>query len=453
MTDSIGFLKRRFGYAFVWSGLSKISATTLQLASIPVAIRNIGLETYAAYVTIFALASVPAILVMRHGPTLTGYVALARSQRRTKEIAIRFQSCSLLSIATAAIAFSLTVLLFLAGHFTIPAVASSVAPVEVGSVFFLVAFCGLVGALLFTVEDLQAGYQETHVTGIRSTVGNAIGLLLVFFWFPSHASILSYAAIMLVPQLALRLINMLILLFRMPEVFKLNRRIELIEFQTAFHSGFLFSLVAGAGAYAGNQVPILAAGLLLSPADTAAVAVMNRLCLSAFAFGSIFSLAMMPAFCAAVSQGKQAWLERILRRFDLFFLISMIVGVVAFGFLGPLLFRLFVSADLPQATLCFLSGGVYATLLIVEHFYLMLALSIGNPKRLTVLFLARAFLTGGLSWVACRIGFIPGIWLFASIAIIIVTLTASRRHVFEQVRTNNHPILKTSTAALAPVST
>lgn len=430
-----------------------MSATALQLASIPVAIKFLGVEKYAAYVTIFALASAPAILVMRHGPTLTGYVALARSHRRTEQLAARFQSCSMLSIASAAAAFLLTALLFFGTRFSVPAVVSSVAPGDVGFVFFLVAFCGLLGALLFTVEDLQAGYQETHVAGIRATAGNVIGLVLVFFWFPTHASILSYAAIMSVPPLALRLINTLILGIRMPEVFKPSGRIELAELRMAFHSGFLFSLVAGVGAYAGNQLPILAAGLLLSPADTAAVAVMNRLCLSAFAFGSIISLAMTPAFSAAVSQGRQSWLESVLRRFDLFFLVSTILGVVAFVVFGPLIFRFFVSEELPQSSFCFLFGGFYAALLIVEHFYLMLALSIGNPRRLTVLFLIRGILTGGLSWVACRIGFIPGIWLFASIAIIVVTLTASRRRVLEQVFTSGLAELKSPTTAHTSVST
>ena len=113
MTDFHSFVRRRLSYSLIWSTAARVTTCILQIVSIPIAVKYLGVEGYAAYMAIFAISLAPHAFVLRHGPSLTGPVAVLMATDDWQRIREKLWSAFIPSLLTAiAAGDSLSRLLF-----------------------------------------------------------------------------------------------------------------------------------------------------------------------------------------------------------------------------------------------------------------------------------------------------------------------------------------------------
>lgn len=422
MTDLQAHIGRRFKQSVVLSVMAKLSACVLQLISIPIAVRYLGVDGYAAFATILAASLAPQMFVLRHGPILTGPIAAMFSVGDWPAIALRMWAAfgaSLLSMVLSILAFaSLYGLGALQGLVTSE---GSAVPMVLGTMLFLTAM-HLFIPLLIVFEDTQAALHESHLQGLRVTIGNVLAMIAIAFLVPHAPSLFCYAVALTGPPFLVRAMNAFMFLFRYRRLLLKFPKYMPAQIRISAHNGLLFTAVVGVGAYASNQLPIIAAATFLTEAQTASVSVIQQLTLVAFAFGSVLGVGFLPAFNTCLSSGNPDWVRRTLQRIEQSFVGLGIICVLGFVLFGRPLHNFLLRMDLaiPREAIWF--AGVYAVLLIIENFYFLLATSIRQSGRSSLLFTVRAGLTGLAAYITCQAGYPAMIWLAGAALTLLITV-------------------------------
>lgn len=432
MTEFQSLVRRRFKYALVWSAAAKITTCLLQVISIPIAIKYLGKEGFVAYSAIYALSLAPQALVLRHGPSLTGPSAILFANGRWQQIRERLWSAVIPSGATALVAGFGFWILFWLDCFPIAQLGANQNTLIATLVILVIV--NLLNTWVLVFDDMQAAFQETHVQGIRVTLGNIVALLVTVLVVPSWPSILVYAVAITVPPIAVRVLNVGLMMSRFREIVPRAGAVGRELMGAAIRNSFMYTLVVGVGNYASFRLPIIAAAEYLGVDETTSVTIINQFVLVGFVFGSVLSAAFIPAINASISSGDSKWVRQSLRRLEYFLVAASMLGTGAFYLLGPMVHGYFVKEDLHVSMSCLLFAGIYTALMVIENFYYLVSLSFRSSLRLSILYVVRTLITGGFAFVACAFDFPVGIWTSGCVLIIVMTVFTYRYAVYEYLR-------------------
>ena len=200
------------------SGLSKVTALTLQGIAIPLVYHALGSHQYALYLLLTAALATIALMQMGAGPGLSQAIAKAHAQNDHHEEAGALASA----------------FLFIAGSSVVgAAVISIVVRLVPSSILFGANFasdraeiihtvnvCVVVMAatlILGLVDSALAGYQEQVITNLGTCVANLVSAgLLLLVCYRGHPSIAEVVLVLYGLVALSRLFNLLVLLARRP---------------------------------------------------------------------------------------------------------------------------------------------------------------------------------------------------------------------------------------------
>lgn len=437
MKDLQTHIQHRYTWSVVLSIASKLSACLLHLISIPIAVKHLGISGYAAFVAIFAVTLAPPMLVLRHGPVLTGPIASRFATKQWQQISVLFWSAFASSLITCVLAAFAFAGIYALGLCEFPPFSEGVSQTTVErTVVFLVAV-NLLAPLLVVVEDVQTAFHESHAHGLRTTIGSTVAILAVLACFPIAPTLFTYSLALLLPTLVVRVANVTYFLVRYPNLRCEKSSITPQTIICSARTGFLFTLVVGLGSYATNQFPIVAAASFLRAEATASIAVIQQLTLVTFAFGSVIAIGFIPAFHTLFSIGNLTWIRSRLKQIEVSFIVLGVLCIGGFVALGPTAHRILLGRESECATGAFFFAGVYSILIIAENFYFLLASSVNLSTRVSVLFLARALLTAASAYLGCWLGYPPLFWGVGSFLIIVLTAGSYRSTVWAMVSPDN----------------
>jgi len=439
MRDLQSHVQRRFMLSVVLSIAAKLSACILQLISIPIAIRTLGIDGYATFAVLFAASLAPQVFTLRHGPVLTGPIAAFYVGGRWNDISARLWSAFAASLITVVVSLVAAVAVYSSGLFAAPTPATGMDESDILKTLVGLSAMHLLYPLLSVFEDAQAALHESHLHGLRVAVGNFGAILAMVFLLPNRSSLPEYAAALVLPPFAIRIANVAIFLIRYPHLRLRRDLFPVLMILKSMRTGLLFTAVAGIGSYASNHLPVIAAATFLNSLQTASVAVIQQLTLISFAFGSVVVVGFLPALNSSLAAGEKEWAKDWLGKIDKAFIWIGLPGVVLFVTIGKPLHNYLLKCDLsvPQESMLF--AGIYAVLTIAENFYFLLASSMCLSTRAGFLFVARAALTGAVAFLSCAIGYAPMIWLGAAILTLSITVREYRSMVWAYVQNFESP--------------
>jgi O-antigen/teichoic acid export membrane protein len=442
MSEMKVHVRRRFKMSVLLTFAAKVSSTALQLISIPAAVHHLKVEGYATFAAIFALSLAPQMIVLRHGPTLSGPVSKMYGEADWRGISNRLShalAATFLTTVLAALVFPLMMSLGISVHAEGNGLSLTPNDWFVAGVLVVVH---LLSSTLLVVEDVQTGVHEGHLQAIRIIGGNLSAILAVLFIFPMRASLVVYVLCYIGPPFLLRFVNAIAFMYRRspvrPQFRDLNRR----GIYGAFADGFRYTAIIGVGTYLITQFPIIAASLYLDSYQTASVSVIQQLSLASYAFASVIAVGFVPAYNTHLALNDGAWVSHWLTRIEYGMVLGAVIGVAGFAFAGPHLHKLLLNEDLLLPSESFFFAGMYAATLVIEHFYLLLAASTQLSMRMLLLYIARAVATSLFAWGACASGYAPGIWIAGSVCSIGFTIHRYRSAVWRHVASNRgHSVL------------
>jgi len=434
MRDLQSHVQRRFKLSVVLSIAAKLSASILQLISIPIAIKSLGIDGYATFAVLFAASLAPQVFTLRHGPVLTGPIATLYVGGRWNDISARLWSAFFASLITVVISVIAVLAFYFHGYFAAPTPSAGMDESDILKTLVALSAMHLMYPLLLVFEDAQAALHESHLQGLRIAIGNFGAIIAMAFLLRSKSSLLMYATALVLPPFAVRVANVVIFLIRYPQLRLTRGSSPVATIFKAMRTGLMFTAVAGIGSYASNQLPVIAAAMFLNSSQTASVAVIQQLTLIAFAFGSVIIVGFLPALNSSLAAGDKDWVKEWLTKIDKAFFWIGIPGVVLFVTIGEPLHNYLLKEDLAIPRESMLFAGVYAVLTIAENFYFLLASSMRLSTRASFLFVARAALTGAVAFLSCAIGYAPMIWLGASILTLCITVLEYRSMVWAYVK-------------------
>tara|TARA_R110002049_G_scaffold27321_2_gene94048 strand:+ start:140889 stop:142166 length:1278 start_codon:yes stop_codon:yes gene_type:complete len=402
--------------------------------SIPIAIKYLGKEGFVAYTALYALSLAPQALVLRHGPALTGPSAILFAKQQWQQIREKLWSAVTPSGASALIAGAGLLVFLLFGWIDIPAALDGVSRQTLLATLAVLVVVNLLNTWVLVFDDMQAAFQETHVQGIRVTLGNIVALLAIIFIIPRWPSLLLYAVAITVPPIAFRVANVGLLMVRYRQIIPTAGSVNSQLIKQAIRNSFMYTLVVGLGNYASFRLPVIASAEFLSVDQTTSISIINQFVLVGYVFGSVLGVAFVPAINATIADGNSKWVHRSVRRLEFLLLAASILGIIAFYLLGPIVHRYFVKESLHVSTNCLLFAGIYTALLVIENFYYLVTFSFSPSVRLSVLYVVRTLITGVFAFIACAADFPAGIWISGSVLTIMMTIFAYRFAVFDHLR-------------------
>ena len=243
-------------------------------------------------------------------------------------------------------------------------------------------------------DDTQSGMQDSHIQGIRATVGNLIALLAIFLLVPYWPNVFVYAVAIMIPPVLLRFANIALILRQFPQILPDSDTVTLRSTKAALHNGLFVHVRHGLGVYATFRSPVLASATFLGVHETASISIINQFIQVGYIFGTVLSTAFVPAINASIAGGKMDWVVRSFRRLELFIVVAGGLGVVAFCVLGPTVHHLFLKESMHVPNNCLLFAGLFTAFLIAENLYFGILLSFRPSTKLGLLLILRAVAAG-----------------------------------------------------------
>ena len=390
----------------------------------------LGKEGYVAYAAIYAISLAPQAFVLRHGPRLTGPNAILFAKERWQQIRENLWSAVTPTGVSAICAGAGLALLYAIGWIDVPAVVAGIGNSMLVTTLVVLVVVNLLNTWVLVFDDMQGAFQETHVQGIRITLGNIVALLAIMFIVPKFPTLLVYAIAITLPPLVFRLANVGLILIRYRQINPRRDAFTVELMRETFRNSFMYTLVVGVGTYASFRLPVVAAAQFLNVDEAASISILNQFVLVGYVFGQVLSVAFVPAINASIAEGDSAWILRSMRRLEYLLVGASVLGTIAFCALGPIVHRYFVKEDLHVPDICLLFAGIYTALMVIENFYYLVCLSFRPSIKLGLLYVLRAVATGIFVFVACAADFPAGIWIFGSVLTLLMTVFVYRHSVY-----------------------
>ncbi len=355
------FRLKRFRQGVAALATSKMLAIGLQLLAIPIAIKSLGSQQYAAYIGLVAASLLPSVFLLRMGPAFTSKIAALKRGEKWGELAEVAQSAIVLSLGNALLAISAGTLFLL--------LARSKSVIDLGvqnsaALFCVMSLVSILGGVLAVLETIQVGLHETRWLGVQASISNIIAILVLCIYFPSHANLWTFFFAMQIIPFVLRLLNAAVMLrlhsplFRRPKA-KLTMAKELAG------PAIRYTAVAGVGNYASLQFPILAFSAFGPEAISVAFVVSMQVVMQCIRGLGVVLGPLVPAVSDMVA--SKDYLSARRQYFRLLLLCNLLGAGGTAAWLAAS-FALVGSFEVPQSSLSamFFSAGLFTWGMILE---------------------------------------------------------------------------------------
>jgi len=367
---------------------SKVMSVGVQALALPVAVRALGIQEFAVYAIISALAGWLTLASAGVGPSLTVRLAgCVGDHHRESQL---FHS-GMLPVVLASTALGAA---FLAASWLLPLpilfgrqVITHENEVRLG----LSALAGMmvVQSIASVVESAQSGFQETHLQNLRGLIGNfltGLAVIGVAMWRPSVIGLLLAVQ---GPAVLSRVVNALMFLARRPYLLAQQQWSWRASWDLV-RDGAAFALAGGIGAFLTIQAPVVIVGREASPAEASSFAASMSLFVMAAGMVSMLVTPMWPAVADAVARNDRDWLKSSYRRV---LTIGMVYATGAAGVVGAagnIILRYWMGPAVGMPRPLALAWGLAFVCHVWEHLHFMLLTGGGRIVTSSMIFLLRS---------------------------------------------------------------
>lgn len=396
---------RSIRLAVVTSLFSKLGTVILRLVSIPIAIRQLGMEEFGVYATITMVVALIDTFHVGIGPALTQAISKASAAGdRAREQSV-FVTAFLLSSG-----LTLLIAAILAGLLFFVPVATLFGAKFVPYTDSLHRACGIAIVIIATqlicmvCDKARDGYMETRYNNTWGAAGNFLGALLLAggIWvFPTiEFLVLAINGSVAAGKLgnAVHLIG-----FQRPY---LRPRFSLFQRRLVMpliHDGIRFTVGAFNALAEYNAASYLIARLT-GPAAAGVYSVLITIHMSLTGIIQMVTIPTWPAVVDAAERGDIPWIRHTVRRLQFIgpaFAVAVGIGLVVFG---PWALPLWAGKEFNLDRMGLLAFSVYFLAHIWRHVNHMLLYGLGQVgASATVTAIEAAVVLGAVAW-ACSHG-------------------------------------------------
>lgn len=358
---------RRFAYAMGAGMVSKVLATIVQLAALPIALHALGTERYAAFLTLQAFLAWTGLFGFGIVPSLPRFISKAYVTGDKKEEENLFQSATLFIGMMAAallcilIAFSafISPQSLIAGH--------KLSASEINLAYYIVIT--MQGLQLFAslMPAFRSGYQELHYSYIWSSFANLLVMGLLITLSRGQPSLTIFFTALYGPILGVMFFDAALMMWQRPYLMGKHATIIPTIKKLVPHATNVLAMQLSYSILASFPI-VLIAHLSGSTATAGFGSLMQLLILGNSGMNLVFQ-PLVPAIANAYAHDDAQWIQRAYVR------AAMVVGAVCSVVLiaaiaaGPELMHLWLGKDLGITRTLTTLMGLYFALLMSSLFH------------------------------------------------------------------------------------
>ncbi|TWT52122.1 hypothetical protein [Allorhodopirellula solitaria] len=435
---------QRFRQGVASLATSKILALLLQVLAIPIAVRELGSQQYATYISLVAASLLPSVFLLRLGPAFAARVAMLWRGEDHSKLSAEVQSAVVLSLGNALLA----ALVSFAMLATVP-LGWLLGPANEHAAGLLAAMSllSILGGVLMVLESIQVGLHETRWLGVQAGLANGLAILMLVVYFPSRPSIWTLFIALQVIPFTCRLANAAAMVLIHLAIFS-RWHVRIGSIQELSGPAFRYTIVAGLGSYMGLQLPILLVSSLGTETMSAAFAIAMQISMQFIrGFGVVLG-PLVPAVSDMIAENRYASISTRYKQLLWACNVAGAIGVLSW-LIASILF--FESFDLSQFVLSgvFFSAGVFSWGMILESAMANWVYATGSASEINMVYramLARAFCASLIVLACLSTGFPEGCLLFMALSVFVISavpLMRNTKYVFSNLSTTSATASKT----------
>lgn len=354
--------------------VAKLSGVFVQLAAIPYAVRQMGLEAFGQYAFAIALFSWVFLLDAVWGQALVRktVAAINRSDASavTSLVFTAFAATAVFVGVGAAVLFAIGVAWILIG---------GPISIEGGITFFVASGCiACLRMLLAVVARARAAFQQIHVENLLALAANCAAIIAVFVCVKIWPTPLVLLLAVFVPPVLAQLVSGVIL-YRSNPLLHGRPVFDKSTARSLLTEGRWLSL-AQVGILMERQVPIIIFTLLsLSQMGGQYAVAMQLMTMSASVLVMI-TTPLMPAIADALHSGDKQWWSTRIHLLDRIVTFAGLAGVVGAIFVGQEGLRLLFGIGVFFSPAALGALALWITAMLSAHCYYTVMIASGHAE-------------------------------------------------------------------------
>jgi O-antigen/teichoic acid export membrane protein len=389
------------------SGVARGFSLLAMFISVPLALRYLGSEQYALWMTITSIIGMLTFADLGLGNGLLNVISESHG-KEDQDAALKYVSSAFVMLSCIAV---LTTIAFLVAYPYLPwkqlfNLSLPLAIHEAGPATAAFVACFILSLPLGIVQRVQLGYQQGYINNLWGGIGSIFGLLALLLGIHLrlglHWLVLAIAG---VPVLMLMLNGLFLFGIERPW---LRPRLHAFSLQTAkrlLGIGLAFFVIQASMA-AGYQSDNLILAQILGPESVTVYAVAYKLFSVAPAVLTILTMPLWPAYGEALARQDLGWIKKTLRRTLLLGLALMIPANLSLIILGQHLVHLWVGFQVTPPIVLLVGLGLWG---ILNGLLLPLGMFLNGLNAIRFAALCHCFM--------CAVSIVLGIWLTRLIGI------------------------------------
>lgn len=409
--NSTAFRTQRLKVAMLSSLGGKGVSIALQLAALPFAIAELGIERFGIYAMLVALLNWMNMAAASITPGLTVQIVEANSDCKRDIESRVFTTAFLFSLAVAVFMyFSLLSIFQIFGISQLFGAAALQFQDEVKFGLHILAVCMSLSVVLSVVEGAQAGYQNQHVNNFLGTIGSSFSIIAIILVVKQYPTIPSLIVAIYGAPIAARLLNIVHLFWHRGYLLPWRGQFSLDALRALFATGSAFLLTL-LGSFFYQSFSVYWAGLELGAAAAAQMSVMVLVTTLSGSLLIIVTQPLWPAIQDAVLRKDLDWVRQAYRRIlrNLVPYIMLAAVILAIG--GEYILNFWLDPDVQINPTTRVLWGLYFFLIAWEHINYTMLIGLGRFWFSSIRFLIGALVMVILSVLLTRAIGVDGIFV------------------------------------------
>lgn len=429
------FRGQRLRFSVFTSLFSKSATLAINFLALPLLFRVLGPKEFALYATLSAASGWLVYANLGIGPKLVTATAIAFTQNNRHRIQTLISSV-IYPVACLSILVSASLVAYLvAGQPDLalgPNFLGQGALIRNAGIVLLLTACIQVTASVY--EAVQTGYHEQGTQNLLLGAGNLGCMFALLLVVRLHPTVPSAIASLSLPLVLSRIVNIVCLRRRHPEVKPKLQYLEWPESCKMLWSGLGYSMTS-VGSFLNHQLPILLVNHILPPTLTSTTATLLNLVTLAAGLVTMITIPMCASIADSVVRRDVAWIQK--------FLTTLFCGVTAYalivtGLLSTVGKEVLAAAfgkqlNVNAGTLVLV--GAYIVAVLVEHVLVMSLVALGHIWQTAGLYLLRGLAAADLINVAARQLGVGGVFVTLIMLTAVVTIPGYCMLLMKSIRT------------------
>lgn len=391
---------RRLGYAVFASVQSKFLAIIVQWLALPLALKALGTDRYAAFLALQALVAWTSLLALGLAPSLPHAVSNAQvAGARALERDI-FQT-AVIYLAGVCVLFITGMLLI--GQIVPPTVMVATHGIpahEIAAGYHAVVILTGISLIGSVIPSIRSGYQELHYTYLWSGLSWLVVLAGLFFAVTRQPTVATFLLVMYGPITCVLLADAVLLCIQRPYLLRgranMWRTGKMLAPQAtnAVAGQFSYFLV--------SFLPTLIVAHLSGPRETAAFGSIMQLLILLSNGMTLFYQPLVPAIANAHAHHDQTWARKAYYRAALIVMAICAVGLLIDLFAGNRLLHLWLGPKIAIPPFLPIVLGVYFAMWVLNMLHFNILAATGGLNRVGKSYLVEGALSVVLGIVLTR---------------------------------------------------